>query len=593
MAATKVHWREWGAESFREAREQDKPILLDISAVWCHWCHVMDEGIAGDPVHTGSYTDPEIAEYINTHFIPIRVDTDRRPDINARYNMGGWPTTAFLTPEGDVLTGGTYFTPAQMRGLLKQVQQYYHSNREAIRQRAQELKGQAQAGEQAAPRARPDARLSWGIITQVIGAIAQEYDPGYGGLGSEPKFPQPEAWELALAQYVSQPPGDRRLLEMVTNTLTHMGGGGMYDHVEGGFFRYSTTRDWSVPHFEKMAEDHGRLVPLYLHAWQVTGEQPLYNILLKTLDYLTTVLYDYERGVFAGSQDADEIYYGRSLPERRKLKPPFVDWTVYTDWNARLASAFLEAAVGLNEPRYRELALRTLNFLWERLVPPGQAACHYLDGQGTHLPGLLGDQASLAHACLDAYMHTGSIEWLERAEHLLLVAERTLADNEGGGFFDRPGDPDAPGLLAQRQKLISDNAAMAEAYLILHHLTGERGHRDRAEETLRVFAHEFGRYGFMAAGYALAVQKAIYEPVVVHIVGTLQDSATQRLLQAAWSGYQPWRIVHPLDPERDRERLAVLGYPTNRPASAYVCRNQTCSAPTGDPEEVRRLVAGP
>lgn len=586
MTETKVHWREWGEEAFREAREQDKPILLDISAVWCHWCHVMDHGIPGDPLHTGSYNNDEIADFINTYFIPIRVDTDRRPDINARYNMGGWPTTAFLTPDGDVLTGGTYFSPAQMRTILQQVQIYWRSNREAIRLQAQQLRQR----EQALPRARPDARLSWGIISQVVGMIAQEYDPVYGGIGIEPKFPQPEVWELLLAQYVSQPTRDRRLLDMVTHTLLRMGGGGMYDHVEGGFFRYSTTRDWSVPHFEKMAEDHGRLIPLYLHAWQVTGDDALFNILHKTLKYVTGTLYDAERGVFAGSQDAEEEYYSRPLPKRRKMKPPFIDWTVYTDWNARLAAAFLELADALDEPHYGEIGLRVLNFMWEHLVPPGEAAYHYLDEQGRHLQGLLGDQATLARACLEALMHTGAAEWLERAKQIVVVAERTLADDVGGGFFDRPKAPDALGLLAQRQKPLFENAAMAEVYLILHHLTGERDALDKAEETLRVFSQEFARYGVMAAGYALAVDKAIHEPVVVHVVGPVEEAATQALIRAAWRGYRPWRIVHPLDPRRDQERLATLGYPIDRPPSAYICQDRTCLPPKTDPVEVRQLV---
>jgi uncharacterized protein YyaL (SSP411 family) len=323
----------------------------------------------------------------------------------------------------------------------------------------------------------------------------------------------------------------------------------------------------------------------------VTGDHALRNILDKTLDYLTTVLYDSERGVFAGSQDADEEYYSRALPERRKMKAPFVDWTVYTDWNAKLAADFIEIADALDEARYREIGLRALGFLWEHMVPPGEAAYHYLDETGRHLGGLLGDQAALARAALDAYMHTGDAVWLERAEQLVMVAEHTLADTEGGGFFDRPADPDAQGLLAQRQKSIFDNATMAEVYLILHHLTGERRHLDRAEESLRVFSHDFTRYGFMAAGYALAVDRTIHEPIVVHVVGPLEDEATQALLTAAWYAYQPWRVVHPLDSRRDQERLAALGYPTDRPPSAYICRNRACLPPKTDAAEVRRWMA--
>src|SRR5579863_5722864 len=127
-----VQWRDWNDAAFREAKDQDKPILMDIGAVWCHWCHVMDDGIPGDPIHTGSYSDPKIAAFINDHYIPIKVDTDRRPDVNARYNMGGWPTTAFLTPDGEVVHGGTYIPPDAMLRLLTQIDRFFDERKNEI-----------------------------------------------------------------------------------------------------------------------------------------------------------------------------------------------------------------------------------------------------------------------------------------------------------------------------------------------------------------------------------------------------------------------------------------------------------------------------
>src|SRR5579875_3527969 len=213
--AHEIAWRPWEAATFAQAQAEDKPILLAISAVWCHWCHVMDET---------SYSDPEVIETINERFIPIRVDNDRRPDVNARYNMGGWPTTAILTPEGDPITGGTYIPPSQLKRTLDQVAELYKTHK---------------------------------------AEIADGFDPEYGGFGYEPKFPQTDALELLLLEYrrsraLGSP--DERLYNMLAKTALGMARGGMYDHVEGGFFRYSTTRDWSVPHFEKMAEDHGGLL---------------------------------------------------------------------------------------------------------------------------------------------------------------------------------------------------------------------------------------------------------------------------------------------------------------------------------------------
>ena len=241
MSATLINWLEWSDESFAEAQRGDKPILLDIGAVWCHWCHRMD---------ADTYAEPQIASFINENFIPIRVDNDRRPDINARYNMGGWPTTAFLTPEGEIITGATYIPPTQMPSVMSQVMQAYRGNKAALLQQTAEIAHKREEASRARP--RPDARISWGIVTQIVGSLARAYDPIYGGFGAEPKFPQAEAYDLLLTEYANGGQRDQRLTDMVVKSLTAMGTGGMYDHVEDGWFRYSTTRDWSIPHFEKM-----------------------------------------------------------------------------------------------------------------------------------------------------------------------------------------------------------------------------------------------------------------------------------------------------------------------------------------------------
>src|SRR5579884_2397842 len=237
--AGEIHWREWDDSAFAHAREQDKPILLAISAVWCHWCHVMDET---------SYSDPSIIEVINERYVPVRVDNDRRPDVNARYNQGGWPSTAFLTPDGSLLAGATYLPPEQMRSALEQVAQFYKTNREQIAQRAQQLR------ESRADRAAACEELRDEIVAYAMQTLAEAYDEEFGGFGDAPKFPMIDALEFLLQEFRAT--GDQRAYTMVAKTLLAMSSAGMYDHVEGGFFRYSTTRDWSVPHFEKMTEDH-------------------------------------------------------------------------------------------------------------------------------------------------------------------------------------------------------------------------------------------------------------------------------------------------------------------------------------------------
>ena len=213
-----IAWWDWEEETFRLAKELDVPILLSISAVWCHWCHVMDET---------SYANPEVAALINADFIPIRVDTDQRPDIKSRYNMGGWPTTAFLTPDGEVLTGATYVPPEEFKRLLNQVSDYYRNNKDAVQAKLSELEDRRQAAREA--RARAIGELSISIVEEVVEAVVDGFDPLHGGFGEAPKFPHAEALELALAEYWRTK--DEQLLGVVTKTLSAMAQGG---HLRSG-----------------------------------------------------------------------------------------------------------------------------------------------------------------------------------------------------------------------------------------------------------------------------------------------------------------------------------------------------------------------
>ncbi|MFQ6013676.1 MAG: DUF255 domain-containing protein, partial [Thermoplasmata archaeon] len=245
---TDIRWEEWGEEAFQEAKEAGKPILLDLSAVWCHWCHVMDET---------SYSDDEIIRLINEDFVPIRVDIDRRPDIRERYNFGGYPTTAFLNAEGEIVSGGTYIPPDQMKKVLVKIKDHFErtgGQAERVHRRAPEGDGEG-LGE----------GLSEEIYEEILGHLLQQYDEVYGGFGGAPKFPQPDVLDLALYHYQSS--GNDFFRKVVERSLDGMAGGGMYDRVEGGFFRYSVTRDWSEPHYEKMLDVNVGLLRNYLHAY--------------------------------------------------------------------------------------------------------------------------------------------------------------------------------------------------------------------------------------------------------------------------------------------------------------------------------------
>ncbi len=565
-----VSWYEWGAEAFRLAQQLDVPILLSIGAVWCHWCHVMD---------STTFSDPEVASLITRLFVPIRVDTDMRPDVNTRYNMGGWPTVAFLTPTGEALTGSTYMSPAAFRDALKRVSDYYRDNRQAIQERVAAAESrrllQAPDGYATGQRAMDVGEIDMSAPEAVFRATEASYDQEFGGFGSEPKFPQADVIELLLARH--RRTHESRPLEMATTTLRAMAQGGMYDHEAGGFFRYSTTRDWSVPHFEKMLEDNARLLSVYLHAYQCTGDAQFRATAEGILSYVGSTLQAHETGCFYGSQDADEEYYALPLAEREHRPAPFVDRQVYVSWNGMMALAYLEAGAIMERPELANTALAALRFLWKGCWQPGQGMCHYWDGQA-HLFGLLADQAWTAQAMLHAYEYTASPEYLQHAEEILRWVHDKLL-TPAGSFQDLPPGGEALGRLGQSEVPLTENAAVAAALARLHRLTAYGDYLDWARAALQAFAAGYGRHGYFAAAYALAVEQVLNEPLRAVIVGSADDAQTFNLLRAAWRACSPHRSLQVVDPLWETERLRALGYPAQPSPAAYICLGQTCAEP--------------
>ena len=300
-----IQWHEWGEEAFARALRENKPVLLDIGAVWCHWCHVMDRE---------SYDNPEIAQLINQRFIAIKVDRDERPDIDSRYQaavsavsgQGGWPLTAFLTPEGKPFYGGTYFPPDDGYGrpsfkrvLLSIAAAYQEKNDDVTAQAKMVENAIAQAESFAGTRADFSPR----IIAAIVQSILQMFDPNHGGFGNAPKFPHPAAIDLLIDQYAAS--GDEQFRQGFLTTLEKMARGGVYDQLAGGFHRYSVDEHWGVPHFEKMSYDNSELLKNYVHAHQATGSEFFAAVARDIIRWMDEWLSDQERGGFYASQDAD------------------------------------------------------------------------------------------------------------------------------------------------------------------------------------------------------------------------------------------------------------------------------------------------
>jgi len=300
-----VRWHSWGEAAFARAQAENKPILLDIGAVWCHWCHVMD----GE-----SYEDPEIAALINQHFIAVKVDRDERPDVDARYQaavsaisgQGGWPLTGFLTPDGRPYFGGTYFPRQDRYGrpgfgrILLAMAQVWRERRDEALETASSVMAAIEQNESFSGRG---AERSPALVEKIAASALKQFDTRNGGFGSQPKFPHPAALDLLL--HLGRNRANAEALEAFTVTLEKMARGGVYDQLAGGFHRYSVDERWGVPHFEKMLYDNTELLRNYVHGYQSLVRPDSLSTAREIIAWLDSTMTDRELGGFYGSQDAD------------------------------------------------------------------------------------------------------------------------------------------------------------------------------------------------------------------------------------------------------------------------------------------------
>jgi hypothetical protein len=571
-----VPWIDWGEEASRRAREEDRPILLTIVASWCRWCHELD---------ATTLADEEVVRRILEDYVPVRVDKDRRPDVNERYNAGGWPTIAFLTPDGDLIAGDTFLTAKELVPLLERVRSFYRENRDAIRSRIADVLAKSIRAQER--REAFTGSLSPEIPRRVAEAILGKFDPLYGGFGDGQKFVHPEAIDFALVWHART--GDPRFAEGVRKTLDHIAAGDIHDRVEGGLFRYAATRDWRVPNTEKVLESNAGPLRSFLEGWQVFGREEHRRVAEGILRWASETLHDAETGAFFGSQDADPAYYALSTDKRREGGAPPVDRTIYTNWNAMMASGLLKAHVVLGEERWKTLALGVLSFLLEEMYEEGRGMYHYWDGT-FHLPGLLTDQAYTVRALVDAVQYTGENRFLGPAADIARSLLRHQS-SPGGGFYDIRSDPAAFGGLKRQNRSILENAVAAEGFLRLAHFTRDESLRETARRTFEAFTRDYRQYGYYVAGYGRAVDLFFHEPIQVTVVGTRGAEGTERLRRAALERYVGSRIVQVLDPAEDGDLLARAELPTREAPVAYLTIGRASYAEVSDPAELPSVLA--
>jgi uncharacterized protein YyaL (SSP411 family) len=482
-----LDWRSWGGEAFAQAGADQKLVLLTVGVAWSFECAEM--------LRT-TYQDEAVRDLIDRHFIPIWVDADERPDINDRYNFGGWPTTAFLTPDGQLLGGQTCTEPIRMVALLERVGSAYATHRGALSSSVRSLPTTV-----VSPRDSGSApELDLNLERWLVAHLREAFDPTHGGFGRASKRIQEAPIRLILARCHA---GDVSMRDVATDTLDAIGWGPLFDNVEGGVFRYAERRDWGQPHVEKLLSVNASAVQVFLDGWVVFNESRYRERAIQVIRYVTETLGDRSNGGFFASQFADNMYYEATMAERRMLESPPLDPAVYAGANSEMVRACVRGAELLGDPSLLECAVTTL----ERVVETcqrGQGVAHQVDDPNA-VRGLLADQVAVSEALYDVYRATDLDVYLDLAQECMLFAMRTLWSVSAGAFVDRVVTDDDVGLLRHTITPFALNCRAAHVLARLSRDGGRADFRERARAALASQTKVARTHSVDAASYLLAL----------------------------------------------------------------------------------------
>lgn len=509
---------EWGADAFKRAREEDKPVLLAIGSSWCDGTRRMD---------AETYADDRVLELIRTFYVPIRVDFELYPDVYDRYNMGGSPSTVFLLPGGEIIAGVTIVPVREMRQILTQVETAYRTQRARIEEEVRTR--EARIADVRRSTYPPQEAIGTGIFQNTVRGVCATFDPVNGGFGQAPKHPMPASLEVLLQAYAET--GGPDFADMLARTLDAMAEKSLFDAVEGGFFRCATTDGWTVPHTAKRLADQAALIRVFAAAAQLLDRPAYRDRVDRTIEYARATL---RRGeLYAGGQPADAAYYADG-GDRRGPKPP-VEPVAYVDANAQFASAMLAAAGALDRPDWADEAVRIVEAICREGERPGTGFCHAVEG-GARRFVLLRDNVHAAAAMVDAYEWTGRREWLDRAAATIDLCHRRFWHEGERGLKDHDGDP--IGVMSLPLKHVGENAVAAQVDARLAVLRAEPARRARAETLLLGFPNYMHEYGHATAELALAADRLVRPGSDVVVAADRPDWR-----RAALGTYAPRRTV--------------------------------------------------
>jgi len=538
--STRVEWRRWGPDAFREAERTTKPVLLSLTATWCGACHEMD---------ARTYGEPRIAANINDSFVPIRVDVDRHPRVRERYNMGGFPTTAFLTPQGKLLSGATYFGPDGLRPVLDRIRELW----------AEKGTDAGRVPRALADEPTPSGELDDRIEQHLAGQLSEQFDSHHGGWGTEAKFPMPRTVEFALKRERAQ------ALQTLDAIAQHL-----HDSVEGGFFRFATNRDWSEVRYEKVLPENAALLRAFANAYLYTGDDAYRTPAERTVEYLTETLWT---GIaVGGSQGPGQgaAYYTLTADERADHDSPRTDLTVFAGGNALAADALLTYYSYTDDETAKTYAERILTALETELVDTKTGVVtHYQRGDETGDTHLLEDAARVTGAWCRAFQILGDDQYLDVASR---VADETLDKLQADSGAFRDGPAYGEGLCARPLYPIDTAIEFADALIDLAILTDEPAYRERATDALEAFAGAWDRIGVQAASYGSVAARLCGEPLVIEIGGPAGATLHRAACRVA-----------------DHERVIVPNADGLDSDQAHVRTSD--EPPVNDPEELMKQVS--
>ncbi|AGB36203.1 DUF255 domain-containing protein [Natronococcus occultus] len=482
--STRVEWREWGQDAFDEAASEDVPILCALTATWCDHCHEMD---------AETYAEPRIAAHINDGFVPVRVDVDRNPRVRDRYNMGGFPSTVFLAPDGTVLTGAGYLGPDGMRQVLDSVRTMWQTKGSGAGRVPRPIREDEP----------PAGELTDDIEGTMLSQLEEAYDEVAGGWGTEPKFPLPDALEFAL----------KRDREMALRSFDAVGAN-LLDEYDGGFYRFATDRDWSGLQHEKLLDSNGALVRAFANAYLLTGKSEYRDPAERTVEYLTTTLWNGDAEAFANSQAPGDLEsHGLDPTDRAAADEPPVDDGVFAGPNALAIEGLLTYFAYTDDERARRYAERALSTLRSELLEDGVAS-HQLESadEDDQPTPLLSTQARV----LGALTTTASTLETDAVAEAEAVADATVERLRDGDSFIDSAAADV-GLCDRPLRPLDTNVALADGLLELAVLSGEEQYRTIARETLEDFAGASDRFGVQIARYGTATSRLLEGPLAIRV----------------------------------------------------------------------------